>query len=56
MINLVKINPIAEPWKWQNYIFEQNIVNTVNKTKVDLKNYFSKFKSEYKKYDLEVIL
>ena len=48
-------NPILEAWKWQNYLFEENILETVNSARKTLKNLNSKFKKEYLKYSIKTI-
>ena len=48
-------NPILEAWKWQNYLFEENILETVNSARKTLKNFNSEFKKEYLKYSIKTI-
>ena len=48
-------NPLLEVWKWQNVMFEDNIIQTVNTARYNLKKYVSKFLSEYKEFNIRVL-
>ena len=53
--SLKKKNPILELWKWQNWMFDSNIIETVNNSRQYLKDYKSMFYSEYEEFHLEII-
>ena len=53
--NLKEKNPLLELWKWQNWMFENNIIETVNNSRQYLNDYKSMFSSEYEEFDLEII-
>ena len=44
-----------EPWKWQSYIFEENIIETVNESRKDLKNLSDEYDKEFQKFEFKVI-
>ena len=48
-------NPILEPWKWQSFIFEEGIIETVNETRKTLKKYVSSYKDDYQKFELKIL-
>lgn len=48
-------NPLLELWKWQNWMFENKIIETVNNSRQHLNDYKSLFSSEYKQYHLKII-
>ena len=52
---IIKKNPLIEPWKWQNWVYEDRIIDTVNNTRKDLKKYLPEFSREFKKFELEII-
>ena len=53
--SLKKKNPLLELWKWQNWMFDSNIIETVNNSRQYLKDYKSMFYSEYEEFHLEII-
>jgi len=53
--NIIENNQFIEPWRWQNYLFEKNIIETVNKAKKDLKDYKAEFSSEFNEFQFEII-
>lgn len=50
-----KKNPHLEAWKWQNCMFDKNVISTVNGSKKFLKEDLVKNKKNYQKYNYEVI-
>lgn len=52
---IIKKDPLAEVWKWQSCIFKENIIKTVNESRVDLKDLKEKFKEEIKEFEFKVI-
>ena len=48
-------NPLLELWKWQNWMFDNKIIETVNNSRQHLNDYKSLFSSEYKQYHLKII-
>lgn len=48
-------SPVMEPWKWQSYIFEENIIETVNESRKDLKNLSDEYDKEFQKFEFKVI-
>ena len=44
-----------EPWKWQSCIFEDNIIETVNESRKDLKNLSNEYREEFQKFEFRVI-
>ena len=55
---IIKENPLAEVWKWQSCVFNDNIIETVNESRADLKNFKNlkeKFKKEIKEFEFKVI-
>ena len=53
--NLKEKNPLLELWKWQSWMFDNNIIETVNNSRQYLKDYKSMFYSEYEEFHLEII-
>jgi diadenosine tetraphosphate (Ap4A) HIT family hydrolase len=54
-MNLIKKNnEFLEVWKWQNCKFEKNIIDTVNMTKLYLKDFQKKHSKEYKKFSFKI--
>jgi len=47
-------NKFLNTWQWQNFMFEENIIETIEKGKKNLKNFENLYKDEYKKFELEV--
>tara|TARA_B100000941_G_C28438320_1_gene518234 strand:+ start:35 stop:952 length:918 start_codon:yes stop_codon:yes gene_type:complete len=55
---IIKENPLAEVWKWQSCIFNDNIIETVNESREDLKNLKDlkeKFNKEIKEFEFKVV-
>ncbi len=55
IIDIINKNPLIEPWKWQNWMYENRIIETVNNTRQYLKEYQSNFSSDYKNFKFEII-
>ena len=55
---IIKENPLAEVWKWQSCVFNDNIIETVNESREDLKNLKDlkeKFDKEIKEFEFKVV-
>ena len=52
---ILKKNPLAEVWKWQSCIFNENIIKTVNESRADLKDLNNEFKEEIRDFKFKVI-
>ena len=52
---IIKKNPLIEPWRWQNCMFEENIIKTVNQTRKELKNYKLEFPLDYEKFNINIL-
>jgi len=50
-----KNNEHMEVWKWQNCMFEENIIKTMKITKKMMKKLYKKFDENYDKFEIEVI-
>lgn len=48
-------NPILEPWKWQSYIFKDNIIETVNESRNALKEYINNYEYEFQKFEINIL-
>ena len=44
---ILKKNPHLEAWKWQNCMFEKNVISTINRSKKFLKEDYIKNKENY---------
>lgn len=53
--NMLDNNKYLDVWRWQNFKFEDNIIDTVNSTKSKLKRYKTIYKKEFQKYKFEII-
>ncbi len=53
--NKIKNQKHFELWRWQNYLFEKNIIETVNKSKQDLNDYKTEFNLEFKEFEFQVL-
>ena len=53
--HIIVKNPLIEPWKWQNWVYEERIIETVNNTRNDLKKYSLEFSEDFKKFQFEII-
>lgn len=52
---LQKNNSFLEVWKWQNCMFNKNILDTIDKTKTGLKDLKNELKDEFKRYNIEIV-
>ena len=52
---IIKKDPLAEIWKWQSCLFKENIIETVNESRKDLKDLKDKFKKEIEEYEFKVV-
>ena len=52
---LTNKNPMLEPWKWQNVLFDKNIIETVNETRKILKQFGGNYEYEYKKFEIHTL-
>ena len=52
---ILKKNPMLEPWRWQSLMFKNNIVETVNQNRRNLKKYISDYNEEYKKFEIKIL-
>ena len=50
-----KDNAFLEVWKWQNCMFNENILDTVNKSKSGFKDLKTEFEDQFSKYDVKII-
>ena len=46
---------MLEPWKWQNVLFDKNIIETVNETRKILKQFGGNYEYEYKKFEIHTL-
>ena len=53
--NKIKNQKNFELWRWQNCLFEKNIIETVNKSKQDLNDYKTEFNLEFKEFEFQVL-
>ena len=54
-MNLQKNNNFLEVWKWQNFMFNENILDTMIKTKLGLKDLKIELEEKFKKFNIEII-
>ena len=52
---LEKNNPHSEVWKWQNYMFEKQIIKTIKDASKNLGEFEKLFKLEFKEFKFEII-
>ena len=52
---LEKLNPYNEVWRWQNYMFEKQITNTLKDARIVLKNFEKEFNEEFEKFNFQII-
>lgn len=52
---LEKSNPYIEVWRWQNYMFEEKIIKTIEDSRKMFKVLKKKFSEEFKKYQFKII-
>ena len=50
-----KNNDHMEVWKWQNCMFEENIIKTMGLTKKMMKKLYKNFSENFEKFEIEVI-
>jgi hypothetical protein len=55
IMNLQKNNNFLEVWKWQNFMFNENILDTMIKTKLGLKDLKIELEEKFKKFNIEII-
>ena len=48
-------NEFLQIWRWQNCMFESEIIQTVNSGKIRFKELEKSYKKEYEKFNLNVI-
>ena len=48
-------NPFMEIWRWQNYMFNKEIIKTINDARQKFNEFNKTFQDEYKKYNLKII-
>lgn len=53
--DLQKDNKFLEIWKWQNCMFDKNILDTIIQTKSGLNKLKNKFEEKFKKFDIQII-
>tara|TARA_B100000989_G_C19527612_1_gene467774 strand:+ start:2441 stop:3340 length:900 start_codon:yes stop_codon:yes gene_type:complete len=54
MVKLNK-NEFVNTWQWQNFMFEENIIETIEKSKKNLKNFENLYNDKYKEFELKVL-
>ncbi len=52
---LLKENPYLEVWRWQNCMFEDNILETMQEGKKMMRKFYKNFNNEYNKFEIEII-
>ena len=50
-----KESPQKEIWRWQNFLFEDKIIKTINDSKKQFTNYQKIFKDDYLNFKFEII-
>ena len=50
-----KESPHKEIWRWQNFLFEDKIIKTINDSKKQFTNYQKIFKDDYLNFKFEII-
>tara|TARA_Y100000590_G_scaffold462180_3_gene625635 strand:- start:968 stop:1876 length:909 start_codon:yes stop_codon:yes gene_type:complete len=55
MSKIVRKNPYSEPWKWQNCMFEKNIIRTIKFSRKYLNKLYKNESEKFKKFDIEII-
>ena len=53
--NINKKNQFLEIWRWQNCMFEKNIIETINSSKIFYKKLENKYQKEYENFEIEII-
>tara|TARA_B100000780_G_C21049943_1_gene421616 strand:- start:262 stop:1167 length:906 start_codon:yes stop_codon:yes gene_type:complete len=53
--SLLKENNFLEIWKWQNFKFNENILDTIIKTRLGLNELKIELKNEFKKFNIQII-
>ena len=52
---IMRNNKFIEPWRWQNCMFEKKIISTMNKSRKNILDQEKNYKSEFKKFKIEVV-
>jgi diadenosine tetraphosphate (Ap4A) HIT family hydrolase len=53
--NLTKKNDFLEVWKWQNFMFNENILDTMIKTKSGLNDLKVEVEEKFKRFNIQII-
>ena len=53
--NLTKKNDFLEVWKWQNFMFNENILDTMIKTKSGLNDLKVELEEKFKRFNIQII-
>ena len=54
-MNKLNNNKYLNTWQWQNFMFEENIIETIEKGKKNLKLFKDLYNKEYEKFHIEVL-
>ena len=54
-MNLKKKNNFLEVWKWQNFMFNENILDTMIKTKSGLNDLKVELEEKFKRFNIQII-
>lgn len=52
---LEKKNPFNEVWRWQNYMFEKNIVTTINDSSSGFQEFKKYFQDEFERFCFQIV-
>ena len=55
MYKLEKSNPHTDIWRWQNFMFEKQIISTLKDASVYFKKIEKNFLEDFKKYNLQIL-
>tara|TARA_B110000003_G_C16614428_1_gene520755 strand:+ start:405 stop:1310 length:906 start_codon:yes stop_codon:yes gene_type:complete len=55
IMNLKKKNNFLEVWKWQNFMFNENILDTMIKTKSGLNDLKVELEEKFKRFNIQII-
>ena len=55
VMNLKKKNDFLEVWKWQNFMFNENILDTMIKTKSGLNDLKVEVEEKFKRFNIQII-
>lgn len=50
-----KKSPHLEIWRWQNFMFESNIISTINDARIEFKQLHKHFNKEYLSFNFKII-